>query len=1443
MTVVFEDALRTVPAMHRSLRALTASIVVVASAIGALPAAASATAAPAAPDVPVVGTVAATSISFSWSAPSDTGGSRITGYDVMRDDVKIARTTSRLYTFGGLTGGSTYAISVRACNLFGCSADSVAVSQQTAPAPVTALKLETVDAGLKVTWTDSTNAATSTTGIWYRASTSSTWIEWTPGSVDASGDTITGLTNGATYAVRVRATASYGVTDSATALATPLAAPAAATLGYSSISHTGVILNWTTPTGTAAAAKTYEVYRDGTKIATVGTKHFAVTNLTPLATYAFTVKSCNTVGCSAASNALSLDLPPSPPSQLAVSVAAYAVTLSWTDSSAEVPHSVWYKLASAQTWTEVTPSVDDASPTEISGLTGGMIYNFRVGAHGESGIATYSTVVSTTPFGTPVAPVSIRQTLAGPTSATVAWTAPFNGGSAITGYKVFVDGELVASPAHNARTAALTGLTAGSRHSVAMQACNAVGCSAMSASTVVFTTPDAPSDLVVTPGPTSAVLTWVDSPSQEAHGYKVFFRKAGVSSWTEYTPQDNDISGMTLAGLNVVTSYEVFVRAYNPGGFSNTATSTFTTSNFSAPSSPQAPTGVAALSAVRLTWNPPTSTGGAPVTDYIVEFSANAGSTWATFARTPSAATTANVTGLTAGTSYLFRVSAKTVAGTSDPSGVSASITPIAAPAAPTALSAVRGAAQVVVSWTAPVLTDGSTISDYVVQYSSNGGTYWVTFADGESSEATATVSGLKNGTAYVFRVAGVNGAGVGAYSTASAPSTPMASPTAPPQVSGTPGVGEVRVAWTIPASNGGALITDYAVEFSSNGGTTWVPFNDAVTAVTTTVVTGLTNGTAYMFRVAAVTAFGTGEFSAPSALVTPRTTPGAPSDVTATAGNASVALSWTAPAVTGGAAVTDYIISFSSNGGVTWRIASDGTSTATTATVTGLANGTTYTFRVAAANGAGAGSHSAVSSAVTPFTVPGAPVSLTAVSGKNSMTLSWRAPAATGGAPIIDYVVQYSVASPLAWVTLPDGIATTTSATATGLTDGVSYVFRVFAVNSAGSGPSTTPTAPTEVLNIAAAPTGLTATVGAGSAELTWEAPSTEDALHITDYLVQVSANGGTTWTTVNDGFGTTRTVSINNLVNGTGYVFRVAALSPGGTGEFATTTSPLTPLSAASAPTALTATAGNTSVALAWKAPASNGGAAITDYVISVSIDAGTSWLPLTHLPLTTPSFQVTGLTNGTSYIFKVAAVTSFGVGAATSPTAAVTPRTVSSAPTALTATALTTGRIALSWTAPTDNGGSPVTDYQIQRSSNAGVSWSTIVDGFSSATTYTAAAMVLGSEYMFRVAAVSAVGPSAWSAATPAVRALALAGIPTSARAAVGDLSATVSWSAPLATGGTPVTDYTIQFSSNNGATWTTFTRNASTVRSVAVTGLANGTAYRFRVAAVTDRKSVV
>ena len=159
--------------------------------------------------------------------------------------------------------------------------------------------------------------------------------------------------------------------------------------------------------------------------------------------------------------------------------------------------------------------------------------------------------------------------------------------------------------------------------------------------------------------------------------------------------------------------------------------------------------------------------------------------------------------------------------------------------------------------------------------------------------------------------------------------------------MSGTSGDGQVSVSWTAPASNGGAAITDYIVQYSTSSGDSYSTFSDGTSTSTSATVTGLTNNTPYYFKVAAVNSAGTSSYSTVSASVTPGK-PSAPLSLSVSSGTNGMSVSWSAPSSNGGSALTDYVVQYTTTSGGSYSTFADGTSTATSATITGLTAGST---------------------------------------------------------------------------------------------------------------------------------------------------------------------------------------------------------------------------------------------------------------------------------------------------------------------------------------------------------------------------------------------------------------------------------------------------------------------------------------------------------------------
>ena len=657
---------------------------------------------------------------------------------------------------------------------------------------------------------------------------------------------------------------------------------------------------------------------------------------------------------------------------------------------------------------------------------------------------------------------------------------------------------------------------------------------------------------------------------------------------------------------------------------SNTLSLTYTT--VTAPGAPTAVSGSAAsATSVSLSWTAPSSNGGASITDYTIQYSSNSGSTWSTWTHTASTSTSQTVTGLSQGTSYIFRVAAVNSVGTGSYSSNSSSVTTWDVPGAPTAVSGSSTVNnQVALSWTAPASNGGTSITDYVIQYSSNSGSTWTTFADGTSTSTSATVTGLTSNTSYIFKVAAVNSVGTGSYSSNSA--SVLVRPTTPGVPTGLAASSTVNnqatLSWTAPADNGGVAITDYIVQYSINN-SSFTTFSDGTSTSTSATITGLTGNTIYYFKVSAVNSIGSGSLTSSVSTTIRPTTPGIPTGlVNGTQTTSSVPLSWTAPNANDDNGISDYVIYYSTNGS-TYSLFSDGTSSATSATVTGLNSNTLYYFKVAASNSITTGSNS---SSIQVITVPNPPTALTTSSPTtSSLALSWTAPS---GSQTTDYLVQYSINNS-SWTTFNDGASTTTSTTITGLNSNTLYYFRVATVANPTSSYSSSGTGTTTP----GASTSFTTTSDAVSVSLSWTAPTGNQT--ITDYVIQKSTNNST-FTTFSDGTSNSTSATVTGLLSDVLYYFRVAAVNSAGTGSYEYTSE--TTLDPQAVDSLSVAAKGFDFVDLEWDLPTLYG-ATVQGYQINYTSPYGIPNLLIANSTNSTArSFTISDLTPGTEYSFRI-------------------------------------------------------------------------------------------------------------------------------------------------------------------------------------------------------------
>ena len=1379
-----------------------------------------------------------TGIDLSWTAPADDGGSDITGYRIevspngtsSWNDLVANTGSTTTYSHTGLDAGDTRHYRVSAINSVGTGAASnVADATTDAAAPT----VPGAPTGLTAT-----ASGTSTINLSWDAPSND-------GGASISGYRIEVSSNGGT---------SWSNREANTNTTT------------TTYSHTGL------DAGT--------------------TRHYRVS----------AINSVGTGTASSVADATTDDtattVPGAPTSLSATASGTTAINLSWTapadDGGSDITgYRIEVSPNGTSSWNDLVANTGSTTTYSHTGLDAGDTRHYRVSAINSVGTGTASSVADATTDDTattvPGAPTSLTATASGTSTIDLTWNAPSDdGGASISGYKIEVSSNggtswsnREANTNNTTTTYAHTGLSAGTTRHYRVSAINSVGTGAAS-STANATTddaaptePGAPTGLTATASGTSTIdLTW-NAPSDDGDasitGYKIEVSPNGSSGWSNLVANTNNTTTTySHTGLSAGTTRHYRVSAINSVGTGTASSTANATTDDAAPTEPGAPTGLTATasgtSTINLTWNAPSDDGGASISGYKIEVSSNGGTSWSNReANTNNTTTTYAHTGLSAGTTRHYRVSAINSVGTGAASSTANATTDDAAPTepgAPTGLTATAsGTSTINLDWTEPADDGGASITGYKIEVSPNGSSSsWTDLVANTGTTTTYSHTGLSAGTTRHYRVSAINSAGTGAASNVDNATTATTVPGAPTSLTATAsGTSTIDLTWNAPSDDGGASISGYKIEVSSNGGTSWSNREANTNNTTTTYAhTGLSAGTTRHYRVSAINSVGTGAASSTANATTDDaapTEPGAPTGLTATAsGTSTINLDWTEPADDGGASITGYKIEVSPNGSSSsWTDLVANTGTTTTYSHTGLSAGTTRHYRVSAINSAGTGAASNVDNATTATTVPGAPTSLTATaSGTTAINLSWNAPSDNGGASITGYRIEVSPnGSSSSWSDLVANTNnTTTTYSHTGLSAGTTRHYRVSAINSVGTGTaSSTANATTDAPTEPGAPTGLTATAsGTSTIDLDWTEPSDDGDASISGYKIEVSSNGGTSWSNREGNTGSTSTsYAHTGLSAGTTRHYRVSAINSVGTGAASSTANATTDDAAPTepgAPTGLTATASGTStINLDWTEPADDGGASITGYKIEVSPNgSSSSWTDLVANTGTSTSYAHTGLSAGTTRHYRVSAINSAGTGAASNVDNATTATTVPGAPTSLTATASGTTAINLSWNAPSDNGGASISGYKIEVSSNGGTSWSNREGNTgSTSTSYAHTGLSAGTTRHYRVSAINSVGTGTASStanATTDDAAPTEPGAPTGLTAtASGTSTINLDWTEPADDGGASITGYKIEVSPNGSSGWSNLVANTNnTTTTYSHTGLSAGTTRHYRVSAI-------
>lgn len=690
------------------------------------------------------------------------------------------------------------------------------------------------------------------------------------------------------------------------------------------------------------------------------------------------------------------------------------------------------------------------------------------------------------------------------------------------------------------------------------------------------------------------------------------------------------------------------------------------------------------------------------------------------------------VTGLTVGSTYYWRVNSKISGGTSAYSTVW-SFTTLAVPSVPILVAPAADAINILTnptfSW---IATAGA--SSYTLQVSTSSSFVTTVYSNATITGTSQQVTGLVGGTVYFWRVNAKNTAGTSAYSSRSFTTITAGTPTLVAPLNGAlhQSVNPTFV-WNVVPGAG-----SYRLQVSTSNTFATTLFNDSTLTNTSQLISGLSVGTTYFWRVNSKISGQTSAYSDVWSFTT-IAVPAVPTLVTPL--NAAINQSVTPTLIWNDVPASDtYRLQVSTSNTFAATVYDDSTRTSTSQQVTGLAIGTTYFWRVNAKNLAGTSAYSTVRSFTT-IVAPAAPVLFAptdaAINQPVDPSLIWLA---VSGATT--YRLQVSTVNTFATTLYNDSTLTSTSQQVSGLAVGTTYFWRVNAKNVAGTSVYSTIRSFTTIV-VPLAPVLVAPLDGANNQSanptLIWNSVAGAST-----YRLQVSTVNTFATTIYNDSTRTSTSQVVTGLTVGTTYFWRVNAKNTAGTSvystvwSFNTTAAPLAPTLIA--PNNL-ATNQPSNPSLSWN---SSVGAVTYRLQVSTSNTFGTTVFNDSTLTLTAQ--QLTGLQLGTTYFWRVNAKNTSG----TSPYSIVRSfTTIVAAPLApiliapLDASIDQKLSLSLSW-----NSSAGATTYRVQLDTNASFNTLTVNDSTVTGTVYPLSGLKINTTYYWRVNAKNSGGTSAYS-----------------------------------------------------------------------------------------------
>ena len=1366
-------------------------------------------------------------ITVVWTAPASNGGSDIASYDlrhISSDATDKADTNWTVkdnvwssgalqYTLGGLTNGTDYDVQARAVNAIGYGSWSTTVSGKPATVPSAPYLWSAVASNgqIYIVWSspdsDGGSDITSYDLRYIRSdaddSVDANWTLLEDFSKVASAYRILGLTNGVANHIQVRAINAAG--DGAWServTRTPVGPPGTPSIDTVTPSDESLTITWSPPSSDEGAAITgYNLryirndtgsfflsvlwtYENG--IWTSGDLEYTLSGLDNGVRYRLGLQAVNSEGSSVWSDwddprtgipGDPPEVPGAPTIDRAISDGT-TVDIKWSapadDGGADITgYDLRYISSDATDKADDNWTVLDGAWTSgelkytVGGLTADVQYDFQLRAVNSAGKGSWSATVNNVDPSPPGAPAIGLFSETTPGEIWLSWDPPDDdGGAPVTHYDLRhirsdaadkADANWTHEDDLSGNSHTIVGLTSGVRYDVQVRAVNRAGDGSWSdilTASPRMERPNPPGNISVIPGDGTLTVKWSAAPAK---------------------------SGVTVVGYKVS-----YIRSDHPG-YRNL-------------------------------------------------------NNWTTSDLIPSETLQYAITGLENGVWYTIDAYSISSAGeTSPPPAALPTNSPGRAPAALGELKRILTAeSSIFISWLGPADNGGHTVTSYDIHHHPTSDPTKVVkhsqtardIAVGPSAGNNRWVGNLTPHVEYKIMVRARNRIGTGPWSSLTL--IPRRKPVDLTIDSVNPGDGTLAVSWT---DGGDDEITGYELRYIDHSPSSVAPDspeweyirNITGTSPLTFTIDGLENGVAYIIQLRGRNKYGVlpsdwGRWMPSSCCWlygVPRTTPGAPAIGSVTSGDRMLTVAWSAPAEDGGRNITRYDLRYirsdaPSKADANWTERdSVWRSGALRYPLSGLTNGVEYEVQVRAMNAVGAGPWSPVGTG-TPLTTPGAPSIDSVTPDDEMLTVAWSAPASDGGRDITSYDVRYirSDAPSKAdanW-TEQDSIWTSGALRyiLSGLTNGVDYDVQVRAVNAVGAGPWSG-TGAGKPLTTPSAPTIDSVTPGDETITVAWSAPADTGGSEITGYDLRYIRSDATdksdaNWT-VRDSVWTSGALRyiLGGLTNGVRYDLQIRAVNQAGDGQWSGTISGA-PQTIPAAPTIDSVTPGDETLTIAWSAPTDTGGTTIQGYDARyIRSDAGdksdANWTERDSI-WTSGALQytVSSLTNGVRYDVQLRAVTSAGDGP-WSATASATPQTAPDAPT-INLITLGDGALAVSWSAPSDTGGSAITSYDVRyiRSDapdKSDANW-TVQDSIwtSGVLRYTLGSLTNGVGHDVQVRAVNASGDGPWSAtasATPQT----VTDAPTINLITPGDGTLAVSWSPPAEDGGAAITSYDLRY----------------------------------------------